>query len=43
MIAYSTRLFTAREIFRLGIVLDVVGIVILVTAVVGLWHLFGIV
>ena len=43
MIAYSTKLFTAREIFRVGIVLDVVGIVILVTAVVGLWHLFGLV
>ena len=43
MIAYSTRLFTAREIFRIGIVLDLIGIVILVTAVVGLWQLFGIV
>jgi sodium-dependent dicarboxylate transporter 2/3/5 len=43
MIAYSTRLFTAREIFRLGIVLDGIGIVILVTAVIGLWRLFGIV
>ena len=43
MIAYSTRLFSAREIFRIGIVLDLIGIVILVTAVVGLWQLVGIV
>ncbi len=41
MIAYSTKLFTAREIFRMGIVLDLIGIVILVTAVVGAWHLLG--
>jgi sodium-dependent dicarboxylate transporter 2/3/5 len=43
MIAYSTRLFTTREIFRLGIVLDLVGIVLLVTAVVGCWKLLGLV
>ena len=34
MIAYSTRLFSTREIFRTGIVLDLIGIVVLVTAVV---------
>ena len=43
MIAYSTRLFSAREIFRMGVVLDLVGILILVTAVIGLWELFGLV
>jgi sodium-dependent dicarboxylate transporter 2/3/5 len=43
MIAYSTRLFTSREIFRVGIALDLIGIIILVTAVVGLWELLGIV
>jgi len=43
MIAYSTRLYTTREIFRTGIVLDLVGIGLLVTAVVGLWRLFGVV
>jgi len=43
MIAYSTRLFTAREIFRVGIALDLIGIVILIGAVVGLWELFGVV
>jgi sodium-dependent dicarboxylate transporter 2/3/5 len=41
LIAYSTRLFTAREIFRAGIVLDLAGVVLLVTAVVGVWKLFG--
>jgi sodium-dependent dicarboxylate transporter 2/3/5 len=43
MIAYSTQLFTTREIFRTGIVLDVLGIVLLVTAVAGFWHLVGLV
>lgn len=42
MLAYSTRLFTAREIFRTGIVLDLVGIILLVTAVTALWRAFGI-
>lgn len=43
MIAYSTGLFTAGEIFRAGILLDLLGAVVLLVAVVGLWHLFGIV
>jgi len=43
MIAYSTGLFTTREIFRTGIVLDLIGIVLLVTAVAGLWHVLGLV
>lgn len=43
MIAYSTRLFTSREIFRIGIVLDGIGILILVTVVVGIWHLLGLI
>ena len=43
MMAYSTRLFTAGEIFRVGIVLDVLGILLLVTAVVGSWRLLGLV
>lgn len=41
MIAYSTRLFTTREIFRTGIVLDLIGIVLLVTAVAWFWSLVG--
>jgi len=41
MIAYSTRLFTTREIFRTGIALDLLGVVLLVTAVAGLWSLLG--
>ena len=43
MIAYSTRLFTTREIFRMGIVLDLLGVLLLVTAVAGVWHLLGLV
>ena len=43
MIAYSTRLFSARDIFRTGIVLDIVGVILLVTAVVGIWQLMGLV
>ncbi len=43
MIAYATGLFSTREIFRTGIVLDLIGIVLLVTAVAGLWSLLGLV
>jgi sodium-dependent dicarboxylate transporter 2/3/5 len=43
MIAYSTKLFTTREIFRTGIALDFLGILVLITAVVGLWSLLGLV
>ncbi|MDJ0961383.1 MAG: SLC13 family permease [Acidimicrobiia bacterium] len=42
MLAYSTDLFTVREILRKGSLLDVVGIVLLIAAVVPLWQLFGI-
>ena len=43
MIAYSTKLFTTREIFRKGIALDFLGVFVLITAVVGLWSLLGLV
>ncbi len=43
MIAYSTRLYTAGGIFRIGIVLDLVGVGLLVTAVIAIWQLLGIV
>ena len=43
MIAYSTGLYKTREIFKMGIVLDLIGIVILVTAVAWLWGLLGLV
>jgi sodium-dependent dicarboxylate transporter 2/3/5 len=43
MIAYSTRLFSTREIFRTGILLDVIGVLLLVTAVAGVWRLLGLV
>jgi sodium-dependent dicarboxylate transporter 2/3/5 len=43
MIAYSTQLYSAGQIFRVGIVLDLVGIGLLVTAVIAIWQLLGIV
>ncbi len=43
MLAYSTELFTVREILRKGAVLDLVGIVMLIAAVVPFWQLTGIV
>jgi solute carrier family 13 (sodium-dependent dicarboxylate transporter), member 2/3/5 len=43
LLAYSTRLYTSGEIFRVGVVLDLVGLVLLVTAVAWFWHLIGIV
>jgi sodium-dependent dicarboxylate transporter 2/3/5 len=43
MIAYSTRLYTAGQIFRRGIVLDLAGIVLLVFVVTRIWELFGLV
>jgi sodium-dependent dicarboxylate transporter 2/3/5 len=39
MIAFSTRLFTAREIFRTGIVLDLAAVLLLVTVVVAIWRM----
>jgi sodium-dependent dicarboxylate transporter 2/3/5 len=41
MIAYSTGLFTSRGIFRIGIVLDLVGIGLLVTVVIAIWRMLG--
>ena len=41
MIAYSTGLFTTKGIFRVGIVLDLIGIVLLVTAVAWFWSVLG--
>jgi sodium-dependent dicarboxylate transporter 2/3/5 len=43
MIAYSTGLFTTREIFRTGIALDLAGIGLLMTAAIGIWRLLGLV
>ncbi|RME70640.1 MAG: DASS family sodium-coupled anion symporter [Planctomycetota bacterium] len=42
MIAYSTGLFSTTEIFRRGVVLDAIGILVLVTAVAACWHLLGV-
>ncbi len=41
MLAFATGLFSTREIFRRGIVLDLVGIAVLVLVVVPLWRLLG--
>lgn len=41
MIAYSTKLYTAGEIFRRGAVLDLAGIALLVFVVTRLWSLLG--
>jgi len=43
MMAYSTDLFSVREILRKGAVLDLIGITLLVTVAVWLWQQFGIV
>lgn len=43
MMAYSTRLFSAGQIFRTGLVLDLVGIALLVGAVTRIWELLGLV
>lgn len=43
MIAYSTRLYTAAQIFRSGIVLDLVGIALLVLLVTRFWEWLGLV
>jgi sodium-dependent dicarboxylate transporter 2/3/5 len=41
MIAYSTGLFSPKEIFRTGILLDLAGVGILVTVVVAIWRFMG--
>ncbi|MEN8234403.1 MAG: SLC13 family permease [Actinomycetota bacterium] len=43
MIAYATKLYTAGQIFRKGIILDFAGIVILVLVVTQIWNLLGLV
>lgn len=43
LLAYSTRLYTPGEIFRVGVVIDLLGLVLLVTAVAWFWQLVGIV
>ncbi|HSJ34313.1 MAG TPA: DASS family sodium-coupled anion symporter [Acidimicrobiia bacterium] len=43
MIAYSTGLYTAGRVFRLGAVLDLVGVALLVLVVSRLWEVFGLI
>jgi sodium-dependent dicarboxylate transporter 2/3/5 len=42
LLAYSTRLYTPGAIFRVGIVLDVVGVLLLSTLVVWIWSMLGV-
>lgn len=43
MLAYSTGMFTSREILRRGVPLDVIGVLILVFVVVPIWDLLGVI
>lgn len=43
MMAYSTGLLSAPEIFRRGVVLDLIGILVLTLGVVWIWSLLGVV
>ncbi|MEA2071904.1 MAG: DASS family sodium-coupled anion symporter [Asgard group archaeon] len=43
MISYSTGYFKVKEIFRIGFILDLIGIALLSTVSVLLWALFGII
>jgi sodium-dependent dicarboxylate transporter 2/3/5 len=43
MIAYSTGLFSSRDIFRVGIILDLVGIGLLVSVVIAIWRVLGLI
>ena len=42
-LAYSTGLFETKEIFRRGILLDFLGVVILSFVVIWIWKLLGVV
>lgn len=41
LLAYSTRLFTPGDIFRIGIVLDIIGVLLVSVVVVWIWQLLG--
>ncbi len=41
MIAYATHLYTAGEIFRKGIILDLAGIALLVFVIARIWDLLA--
>ena len=43
MIAFSTGYFNVREVFRVGIILDIIGIIILTVCMVFIWMMLGIV
>jgi solute carrier family 13 (sodium-dependent dicarboxylate transporter), member 2/3/5 len=41
MLAYATGLFSVKEIFRRGLVLDIIGLMILSFGVIWIWHWLG--
>jgi sodium-dependent dicarboxylate transporter 2/3/5 len=43
MMAYSTGLFEAKEIFKRGIVLDIIGILVLSFGVIWIWRWLGVI
>lgn len=43
MMAYSTGLFQVREIFRRGLILDLIGLLLLSFGVIWIWRLLGVV
>jgi sodium-dependent dicarboxylate transporter 2/3/5 len=43
MMAYSTNLFEAKEIFKRGIVLDIIGILVLSFGIIWIWQWLGVV
>lgn len=43
MLAYSTGLFKTQEIFKRGVVLDIIGIVVLSFGIIWIWRWFGVI
>jgi hypothetical protein len=43
MMAYSTGFFTTGDIFKRGILLDVIGLLLLSFGVIWIWELLGVV
>jgi len=42
LLAYSTRLFTPGHIFRVGIALDIAGLILIVTVMAWIWEILGV-
>lgn len=43
MIAFSTGYFNVREVFKIGIILDIIGIIILTVCMVFIWAMLGLI